>query len=82
MSESSLTLLCSTSQKQTERCHLFEERPQTIPEYARIQTFKDDYHFCGSLASQYRQIGNAIPVLFSFQLGLQLLKILFYNDKN
>jgi DNA (cytosine-5)-methyltransferase 1 len=82
MSEPSLTLLCSPSQKQTERCHPFEEKPLTIREYARIQTFKDDYHFCGSLASQYPQIGNAIPVLFSFQLGLQLLKILFYNDKN
>ena len=82
MSEPSLTLLCSPSQKQTERCHPFEERPLTMREYARIQTFKDDYHFCGSLTSQYRQIGNAIPVFFSFQLGIQLLKILSFNDKN
>ena len=82
MSEPSLTLLCSPSQKQTERCHPLEERPLTIREYARIQTFPDDYHFCGSLTSQYRQIGNAIPVLFSFQLGLQLVKILSLDDKN
>lgn len=82
MSEPSLTLLCSPSQKQTERCHPFEERPLTIREYARIQTFKDDYHFCGSLTSQYRQIGNAIPVLFSYQLGLQLLKVLSFNNEN
>ena len=80
MSEPSLTLLCSPSQKQTERCHPSEERPLTIREYARIQTFKDDYHFYGSLTSQYRQIGNAIPVFFSFQLGLQLLKLLSFND--
>ena len=76
MSESSLTLLCSPSQKQTERCHPLEERPLTVREYARVQTFKDDYSFCGSLTSKYRQIGNAVPVLFSFQLGLQLLKLL------
>lgn len=79
MSEPSLTLLCSPSQKQTERCHPLEERPLTVREYARIQTFSDDYYFCGNLTSQYRQIGNAIPVLFSFQLGLQLLKILSSN---
>ena len=34
MSEPSLPLLCSPSQKQTERCHPFEERPLTIREYA------------------------------------------------
>ena len=81
MSEPSLTLLCSPSQKQTERCHPLEEGPLTIREYARIQTFPDDYHFCGSLTSQYRQIGNAIAVLFSFQLGLQLVKLLSVEDK-
>lgn len=80
MSEPSLTLLCSPSQKQTERCHPFEERPLTIREYARIQTFKDDYYFYGSLASQYRQIGNAIPVLFSYQLGIHLSSKLSFSD--
>ena len=76
MTEPSLTLLCSPSQKQTERCHPLEDRPFTIREYARIQTFQDNYSFSGSISSQYRQIGNAVPVLFSNQLGTQLLKIL------
>ena len=39
MDKPSLTLLCTPSQKQTERCHPLEERPLNIREYARIQTF-------------------------------------------
>lgn len=62
MDRPSLTLLCTPSQKQTERCHPLEVRPLRIREYARIQTFPDSYIFCGSLSSQYRQIGNAVPV--------------------
>jgi DNA (cytosine-5)-methyltransferase 1 len=80
MSEPSAVLLCSPFQKQTERCHPFEERFLTIREYARIQTFRNDYQFYGSVASQDRQIGNAIPVLFSYQLGLHLSRELSLSD--
>ena len=45
MEKPSLTLLCSPSQKQTERCHPLYERPLTIREYARIQTFYYNYLF-------------------------------------
>lgn len=76
MKEPSLTLLCSPSQKQTERCHPLEERPLTIREYARIQTFPDNYEFCGSVSSQYKQIGNAVPVELSRQIGIQLIETL------
>jgi len=73
MDKPSLTLLCSPSQKQTERCHPLEERPLTIREYARIQTFDDDYEFIGSLSSVYKQIGNAVPVELARQMGLAIL---------
>jgi len=75
MEKPSLTLLCSPSQKQTERCHPLEERPLTIREYARIQTFEDDYEFIGSLNSQYKQIGNAVPVELAKNIGIALLSI-------
>lgn len=72
----SLTLLCTPSQKQTERCHPLEERPLTIREYARIQTFDDDYKFTGSITSQYKQIGNAIPVELARQIGISIIEVL------
>lgn len=70
--EPSLTLTCSPSQNQTERCHPTETRPFTIREYARIQTFPDEWIFHGSLASQYKQIGNAVPVNFAHALGIAI----------
>jgi len=76
MDKPSLTLLCSPSQKQTERCHPLEERPLTIREYARIQTFDDDYEFVGSISSQYKQIGNAVPVELASRLGKEILNVL------
>lgn len=51
LDEPSPTILCSPAQKQTERCHPLETRPLTIRESARIQTFPDDWKFCGSIAS-------------------------------
>jgi len=76
MENPSLTLLCTPSQKQTERCHPLEERPLTMREYARIQTFDDTYEFIGSLNSQYKQIGNAVPVELAKHMGTSLLKLL------
>lgn len=79
MNKPSLTLLCSPSQKQTERCHPLEERPLTIREYARIQTFDDNYNFSGNITSQYKQIGNAIPVKLGEIIGLSIKLVLTYN---
>jgi DNA (cytosine-5)-methyltransferase 1 len=76
MEKPSLTLLCTPSQKQTERCHPLEERPLTIREYARIQTFEDEYEFVGSLNSQYKQIGNAVPVELAMRMGGSIINVL------
>ena len=67
--EPSLTILCTPAQKQTERCHPDETRPLTVRETARIQAFPDGWLFCGGMASQYRQIGNAVPVELARRLG-------------
>ncbi|RYD90363.1 MAG: DNA (cytosine-5-)-methyltransferase [Sphingobacteriales bacterium] len=68
-SEPSLTLTCSPAQKQTERCHPDETRPFTVREYARIQTFPDDWEFIGPVSAQYKQIGNAVPVNLGKAIG-------------
>jgi DNA (cytosine-5)-methyltransferase 1 len=74
--EPSLTLTCSPAQKQTERCHPEETRPLNVREYARIQTFPDDWIFEGSTAAQYKQIGNAVPVNLGFHIGACLMAML------
>jgi DNA (cytosine-5)-methyltransferase 1 len=66
--EPALTVTCSPAQTQTERCHPQETRPLTVREYARVQTFPDDWQFTGSLSSQYKQIGNAVPRQFNPEL--------------
>lgn len=75
-SEPSLTLTCSPSQKQTERCHPEETRPLNIREYARIQTFPDEWEFSGSMFSQYKQIGNAVPVNLGYHIGRCAIEML------
>ncbi|NDW12672.1 DNA (cytosine-5-)-methyltransferase [Bacteroides sp. 214] len=79
--EPCLTLTCSPAQKQTERCHPDETRPFTVREYARIQTFPDDWDFAGSQAQQYKQIGNAVPVNLGREIGYSIVKFLndYYN---
>lgn len=74
--EPSLTLTTSPAQKQTERCHPDETRPLTVREYARIQTFPDDWLFEGNITSQYKQIGNAVPVNLAHSIGRALVRLL------
>lgn len=76
--EPSLTLTCAPAQKQTERCHPDETRPLTVREYARIQTFPDDWEFSGPITAQYKQIGNAVPVNLAYAMGRALTLLL--ND--
>jgi len=78
MDEPSLTLTCAPAMKQTERCHPYETRPLTVREYARIQTFPDDWKFMGKLDSQYKQIGNAVPVNLAYAIGRSLIRL--FND--
>lgn len=60
--------------------HYKEPRWLTVREFARIQSFPDNYHFkgvytigkktCAFNTSRYAQVANAIPPLFAEQLGL------------
>ncbi len=80
--EPSLTLTCSPAQKQTERCHPDETRPFTVREYARIQTFPDNWSFSGSVSQKYKQIGNAVPCNLGQEIGFSIIAFLneYYRE--
>lgn len=70
------TITTSPHQKATDMCHPEKLRPLSVKECACIQTFPLDWVFCGSTASKYRQIGNAVPVLLAQAIGEHLSKLI------
>ncbi|MDD2208524.1 MAG: DNA cytosine methyltransferase [Bacilli bacterium] len=74
--EPCLTLTCSPMMKQTDRCHPDESRPFTTREYARIQSFPDDWQFAGKMNDIYKQIGNAVPVELAKCIGESIMNAL------
>ncbi|WP_400207004.1 DNA cytosine methyltransferase [Candidatus Methanomassiliicoccus intestinalis] len=69
--------------------HYSEPRVLTVREYARIQSFPDWYEFKGKYTSggpmrkyevpRYTQVANAVPPLFSEQIGYALLEVLSHE---
>ena len=56
-------------------------RPFTAREYARLQTFPDDWIFTGENKRDIQlQIGNAVPVIFAKKIALAVRNTLEFVD--
>ncbi|MEH7464126.1 DNA cytosine methyltransferase [Bacillus thuringiensis] len=47
----------------------------SIREAARLQSFRDDFKFCGTKDQQYQQIGNAVPPLMARAIAERILEL-------
>jgi DNA (cytosine-5)-methyltransferase 1 len=68
------TVTQKPNRKSAAFCHPDDTRPLAVEEWARIQSFPDDWEFAGGTYSKYSQIGNAAPCSLGKALGKMILQ--------
>lgn len=79
---------CITGHCRDDWVHPLEPRAGTVRELAALQTFPLDYVFKGPISElnnhpfhfQYRQVGNAVPVVLAKAIGDQLLHYIYEGE--
>jgi len=62
--------------------HPFSNRTITVREAARFQSFPDSFEFLGSMASQFRQVGNAVPPVLAEALGEAIIQNYSFSQES